>query len=67
MTQFPTNQVRQASTWSIVLELLLVVLGMLAIGSPFLAAIAVTGFIAWLIHFCGRRPLDPRLSRARSG
>jgi uncharacterized membrane protein HdeD (DUF308 family) len=53
MTQFPTNQVRQASTWSIVLGLLLVVFGMLAIGSPFLAAIAVTGFIAWLIIFAG--------------
>lgn len=53
MTQFPTNQVRQASKWSIVLGLLLIVFGMLAIGSPFLAAIAVTSVIAWLIIFAG--------------
>jgi uncharacterized membrane protein HdeD (DUF308 family) len=48
-----SNVVRQASTWSIVWGVLLVIFGMLAIGSPFLAAIAVTGFIAWLIVFAG--------------
>jgi uncharacterized membrane protein HdeD (DUF308 family) len=32
---------------------LLIVFGMLAIASPFLAAIAVTGFIAWLIVLAG--------------
>lgn len=53
MTQFLTNQVRPTSAWSIVVGLLLAVFGMLAIGSPFLAAIAVTGFLAWLIVFAG--------------
>jgi uncharacterized membrane protein HdeD (DUF308 family) len=51
--QSPSNLVRQASTWSIVWGVLLIILGMLAIGSPFLAAIAVNGFIAWLIVMAG--------------
>ena len=54
MTQStPPNLVRQASAWSIVWGVFLIIFGMLAIGSPFLAAIAVTGFIAWLIVFAG--------------
>lgn len=44
---------RHASTWSIVWGILLIVGGMLAIGSPFLAAVAVNGLIAWLIVFSG--------------
>jgi uncharacterized membrane protein HdeD (DUF308 family) len=38
-----------ASTWSIIWAVLLIVLGMLAIGSPLLAAVAVNALIAWLI------------------
>jgi len=53
MTQFPSNLVRHASTWSIVWGVLLIIFGMLAVGSPFLAAIAVNGFIAWLIVLAG--------------
>ncbi|MGO9402797.1 MAG: HdeD family acid-resistance protein [Terriglobales bacterium] len=54
MTQStPSNLVRHASTWSIALGVLLIIFGMLAVGSPFLAAIAVNGFIAWLIVFAG--------------
>ncbi len=53
MTQSANNAIRQASNWSIAWGALLIILGMLAIGSPFLAAIAVTGFIAWLIIVAG--------------
>ena len=54
MTQPTTsNLVRHASTWSIAWGVLLIVFGMLAIGSPFLAAIAVNGLIAWLIVLAG--------------
>jgi len=53
MTQAPSSPVRQASTWSIVWGVLLIIFGMLAIASPFLAAIAVTGFVAWLIVLAG--------------
>jgi len=45
----PAEVVRHASTWSIIWGILLIVFGMLAIGSPFLAAIAVNAVIAWLI------------------
>jgi uncharacterized membrane protein HdeD (DUF308 family) len=45
--------VRQASTLSIVWGVLLIVLGMAAVGSPFLAAVAVNVAIAWLIVLAG--------------
>ena len=54
MTQStPSNLVRHASAWSIVWGVLLILFGMLAIGSPFLAAVAVSGFVAWLIVLAG--------------
>src|SRR5271156_4920915 len=49
----PVDIVRQASTWSIVWGVLLIILGMLAAGSPFLAAVAVNVIIAWLIVLAG--------------
>jgi uncharacterized membrane protein HdeD (DUF308 family) len=49
----PLDIVRHASTWSIVWGVLLIVFGMLAIGSPFLAAVAVSAVIAWLIILAG--------------
>jgi uncharacterized membrane protein HdeD (DUF308 family) len=45
--------VGQASTWSIVWGVLLVIFGMLAVGSPFVAAVAVNVVIAWLIVLAG--------------
>ncbi len=54
MTQSTSsNLARHASTWSIAWGVLLIIFGMLAIGSPFLAALAVNGFIAWLIVLAG--------------
>jgi uncharacterized membrane protein HdeD (DUF308 family) len=44
---------RQSSTLSIVWGILLIVFGMVAIGSPFLAAVAVNVAIAWLIVLAG--------------
>jgi len=49
----PVGIVRQASAWSIVWGVLLIVLGMMAVGSPFLAAVAVNVAIAWLIVLAG--------------
>src|ERR1700751_3021469 len=49
----PLDVVRHASTWSIIWGILLIVFGMLAIGSPFLAAGAVSAVIAWLIILAG--------------
>ena len=44
---------RHLSTWSIIWGVLLIVFGMLAIGSPVLAAVAVEALIAWLIILAG--------------
>ncbi|MGA6982856.1 MAG: DUF308 domain-containing protein [Candidatus Sulfotelmatobacter sp.] len=44
---------RQGSTLSIVWGVLLIVLGLFAVGAPFLAAVAVSVVIAWLIILAG--------------
>jgi uncharacterized membrane protein HdeD (DUF308 family) len=45
--------VKQGSKWGIVWGVLLVILGMLAIAEPFLAAVALATFVAWLLIFVG--------------
>jgi uncharacterized membrane protein HdeD (DUF308 family) len=45
--------VKQGSKWGIIWGMLLVILGMLAIAEPFLAAIALVTFIAWLLILVG--------------
>jgi uncharacterized membrane protein HdeD (DUF308 family) len=49
----PIEMVRHASTVSILWGVLLIVLGIMAIGSPFLAAVAVNVVIGWLIVLAG--------------
>lgn len=51
--QSPADIVRHASAWSILWGVLLIVLGILALGSPLLAAVAVSVVIAWLIILAG--------------
>jgi uncharacterized membrane protein HdeD (DUF308 family) len=51
--QSPSDIVRHASTWSILCGVALIVLGMLAVGSPAMAAVAVNAVIAWLIVLAG--------------
>jgi len=51
--QTPSGIVRSASTLSILWGVSLIILGMLAVGSPFIAAVAVNVFIAWLIVLAG--------------
>ena len=51
--QTPTGIVRKASTLSTLWGVSLIILGMLAVGSPFLAAVAVNAFVAWLIVLAG--------------
>lgn len=53
MPETPAEVVRQASTWSIVWGVSLIILGMVAVGSPFLAAVAVNALIGWLIVLAG--------------
>ena len=51
--QTPTEFVRHASTWSILWGVSLIILGMVAVASPFMAAVAVNVLIAWLIALAG--------------
>jgi uncharacterized membrane protein HdeD (DUF308 family) len=44
---------KHASAWSIIWSVLLIIFGVLAIGSPMLAALAVNIFIAWLLVLAG--------------
>jgi uncharacterized membrane protein HdeD (DUF308 family) len=49
----PVELVRHASMVSILWGVLLIVFGMVAVGSPFLAAVAVNVIVAWLIVLAG--------------
>jgi uncharacterized membrane protein HdeD (DUF308 family) len=49
----PVEIVRHASTLSILWGVLLIVFGMFAIGSPFVAAVAVSIAVAWLLVLAG--------------
>ncbi len=49
----PSDTVRRASTLSIVWGVLLIVLGILALASPMIAAVAVNVVISWLIVMAG--------------
>ena len=49
----PVELVRNASTVSILWGVLLIVFGVVAVGSPLLAAVAVNAVVAWLIVLAG--------------
>jgi len=51
--QSPAEIVRHASTLSILWGVLLIVFGMFAVGAPFIAAVAVSVAVAWLIILAG--------------
>ena len=53
MAQQSPSVVRSASTFSILWGVSLIILGILAVGSPFIAAVAVNVVIAWLIVLAG--------------
>ncbi len=48
-----TADVRHATTLSIVVSVLMIVVGVLAIGAPMIAGVAVTALVAWLLVFSG--------------
>ena len=49
----PVGLIRKASTASLLWGVLLIVFGVMAVGSPFVAAVAVNVVIAWLIVLAG--------------
>lgn len=46
-------RVRTATTWSLVVSVLMIAAGLLAIAVPQVAGIAITGLVAWLLLFSG--------------
>lgn len=48
-----TVDVQKATTWSIALSVLMIAAGVLAIGIPFVAGVAVTAIVGWLLIFSG--------------
>jgi uncharacterized membrane protein HdeD (DUF308 family) len=48
-----TAGVRNATTWSIALSVLMIVAGAMAIGVPMVAGVAITALVAWLLIFSG--------------
>src|SRR4029078_1660844 len=53
MTNAITGDIHKATTWSIVLSVLMIAAGVLAIASPAMAGVAVTVFFGWLLIFSG--------------
>ena len=53
MANSMTAGVRQATTWSIVLSVLMIIAGVMAICVPMIAGVAVTALVAWLLIFSG--------------
>ena len=53
MTNPIAGDIHKATTWSIVLSVLMIAAGVLAIFSPAIAGVAVTVFFGWLLIFSG--------------
>jgi uncharacterized membrane protein HdeD (DUF308 family) len=49
MAQAFTTDVHRATTWSIVLSVLMIIAGILAIASPYYAGLAITVVVGWLL------------------
>src|SRR5262249_4386098 len=49
MTNALTSDVRRGTTWSIAISVLMIVTGVLAIGLPMTAGIAVTAVVGWML------------------
>ncbi len=47
------DDVHQATTWSIVVSVLMIATGVLAVCAPLVAGVAVTGIVAWLLILSG--------------
>jgi len=65
--QTPSEIVRQASTWSTLWGVALIILGIVAVASPFLAAVAVNAVLAWLIVMAGAVHLVLAFHALRAG
>lgn len=62
-----TGDIHKATTWSIVLSVLMIAAGVLAIASPAIAGIATTVFFGWLLIFSGMLHLAYAWQAGRAG
>jgi len=62
-----TGDIHKATTWSIVLSVLMIAAGVLAIASPAIAGVAVTVFFGWLLIFSGVLHLAYAWQAGRAG
>src|SRR5262245_21061253 len=46
-----SSDVHRATTWSIVLSILMIVAGVIAIASPLMAGVVITALVGWLLLF----------------
>ena len=53
MEQIFSTDVRRVTGWSIALSILMIIAGVLAIASPFIAGMVVTRVVGWLLLFSG--------------
>jgi uncharacterized membrane protein HdeD (DUF308 family) len=53
MADSVASNVRRATTWSIVLSILMIAAGILAIVAPTVAGVAITAIVGWLLVFSG--------------
>ena len=63
----PANVVRRASTLALLWGVSLIILGVLALGSPMIAAVAVNVVISWLIVLAGVVHLSVAFHRREAG
>jgi uncharacterized membrane protein HdeD (DUF308 family) len=62
-----TGDIHKATTWSIVLSVLMIAAGVLAIASPAIAGVAATVFFGWLLIFSGMLHLAYAWQAGRAG
>jgi uncharacterized membrane protein HdeD (DUF308 family) len=53
MANSMSGDIHKAATWSIVLSVLMITAGLLAVGVPAIAGVAVTAVVGWLLIFSG--------------
>jgi uncharacterized membrane protein HdeD (DUF308 family) len=66
MSSSPVGLLKKASGWAIVLSIVLIILGLLAITLPLVAAVAITAVVGWLLVFGGATHLAAALHARRA-
>ena len=62
-----SSDVHRATTWSIVLSILMIVAGVIAIASPLMAGVVITALVGWLLLFSAVLHLTFAFQASRAG